>query len=177
MKKTKGYLHIYCGEGKGKTSILNGSAIRAKGAGFNVEYFRFLKNRPTAENIILEKLGIKIDSLYKFSTKFIWEMNEQEAEVFKTETYAGYLNVKKALQNPKVDVILIDELLGAVENGFISKTELINDLKNRLDHIEVLVSGRYSFNELDNLADLISVITPKKHYMNIGVSGREGIEY
>lgn len=177
MKKTKGYIHLYCGEGKGKTSILNGSAIRAIGAGFNVQYFRFLKNRPTAENAMLEKLGIKIDSLYKFSTKFIWEMNEQEAEVFKNETYTGYLNVKKALQDPKVDVILIDELLGAVENKFISKEELVSDLKERLEHIEVLISGRYSFEELDELADLISVIEPKKHYMNIGVNGREGIEY
>ncbi|WP_338984104.1 cob(I)yrinic acid a,c-diamide adenosyltransferase [Spiroplasma endosymbiont of Othius punctulatus] len=177
MKKDKGYIHIYCGEGKGKTSILNGSAMRAKGAGLNVLYFRFLKNRPTSENVMLEKLGIKITNFYESSTKFVWEMDEQEVQIFKDETYRGYKEIKNALKDEAVDVIFIDELLGSVENGFIKKDELIKDLIERKNHIEIFLSGRFSFPELDEIADLISVIQPKKHYMDIGVNGRKGIEY
>ncbi|AGR40804.1 cob(I)yrinic acid a,c-diamide adenosyltransferase [Spiroplasma taiwanense] len=81
MKKR--YLHIYCGEGKGKTSILNGTAIRAIGAGLKVKYIRFLKNRETSENKVLEKIGIKIENYYHFSKKFVWEMNLEEVELFK----------------------------------------------------------------------------------------------
>ena len=70
-------IHIYYGFGKGKTSTLNGSAIRAKSAGLKVAYVRFLKGRFTSENNLLEKCGIKIENFHH-TTKFTIEMNEEE---------------------------------------------------------------------------------------------------
>ncbi|ATZ16851.1 cobalamin adenosyltransferase [Williamsoniiplasma luminosum] len=173
----KGYIHIYCGEGKGKTSILNGMVLRALGAGKKVEYVRFLKNRPTSENAILEKLGVHIKSFYHFSTKFVWEMDPKEVETFKKETLEGYEYFKQQLKNEKLDILLADEILGAVQNGFIDQKDLVEALKNKSKHLEVALSGRYSFAELNQVANLISEIKPIKHYLDEGVIAREGIEF
>lgn len=173
----KGYLHIYCGEGKGKTSILNGMAIRACGVDMKVVYLRFLKNRPSAENKIIEEKCCKIERFYSSSTKFVWEMNEEEVIEFKRETLLGFDRIKECLQDTSIDLILIDELLGAVENKFIDKNELIEALKSRITDAEIAISGRYSFDELDEIADLISVITPKKHYFDDKIVARKGIEF
>ncbi|PPE05856.1 cob(I)yrinic acid a,c-diamide adenosyltransferase [Williamsoniiplasma lucivorax] len=173
----KGYIQIYCGEGKGKTSVLNGMVLRALGAGKTIDYVRFLKNRPTSENIILEKLGIHIKSFYHFSTKFVWEMDPKEVETFKHETLQGYEYFKNQLKNENLDILLADEILGAVQNGFINKHDLVEALKNKSTHLEVAMSGRYSFPELNQVAHLISEIKPIKHYLDEGVIAREGIEF
>lgn len=173
----KGYLQIYCGEGKGKTSILNGMVLRALGAKKTVKYLRFLKNRPTSENQVLASLGVKIKNYYDFSEKFIWEMNSHEIEIFKKETLIGYELFKQELINPTCNLLFADEILGALENNFIDKKEFVNLLKKRNPGLEVILSGRYSFPELDEIADLISEINPKKHYFSQNVPPREGIEF
>jgi len=173
----KGMIHIYCGNGKGKTSILNGMVVRAVGANLNIKYLRFLKNRETSENKVLNKIGIEVESSYQFSTKFIWEMNEAEREMFKQETLNGIENLKKYLQDDSIDLILLDEILGVVENKFITEDELITLLLNRNPKIEVALSGRKIFKKLEDIADLISVVEPKKHYFEKKVIARLGIEY
>ncbi|AHI53265.1 cob(I)yrinic acid a,c-diamide adenosyltransferase [Spiroplasma culicicola] len=173
----QGYIHIYCGEGKGKTSILNGMAVRAVGSNMKVKYIRFLKNRPTSENKVLEKIGVEVENYYHFSTKFIWDMNEQEVEEFKIETQKGFERLKELLKSNEVDLIIVDEILGALENKFIDKEEFVLALKTRNQNIEVALSGRYSFEQLDEIADLISEVKPKKHYFEKGVNSRKGIEF
>lgn len=177
QQKNKGYIHIYYGEGKGKTSNLNGMVLRALGADKKIIYLRFLKNRETSENKVLKQLGIEVQNFYKFSKKFFWEMNEQEKQIFKQETLNGYKVFQESLQNPDLDFIFVDEILGAIENGFIDKTTLVNDLKKRLKHQEVLLSGRYSYEELNDISDLISEIKSEKHYFNKKVEPRFGVEY
>ncbi|AXK50769.1 cob(I)yrinic acid a,c-diamide adenosyltransferase [Spiroplasma alleghenense] len=177
VKQEKGYVHIIMGEGKGKTSALNGMALRAAGDGWTVKYVRFLKNRPTSENKMLKKAKIKVENFYHFSKKFIWEMNETEVEEFKTETRKGFEHLKNLLQDSNNNMILIDELLGAIENKFIDEDELITALKNRRPGIEIGISGRYASDKLIEFADLVSKIEPVKHYFEKGVEARKGIEY
>ncbi|ATZ16686.1 cob(I)alamin adenosyltransferase [Entomoplasma freundtii] len=173
----KGYLHIYCGEGKGKTSVLNGMVLRALGAKKRVKYLRFLKNRPTSENDILAELGVKIENFYDSSQKFVWEMKPEEVAIFKAETLIGYEQLKQELKAPTCDLLLVDEVLGALENGFIDKQEFVELIRTRHPHLEVAISGRYSYPELDEIADLISEIKPKKHYFTQKVPPRKGIEF
>lgn len=175
--KNQGYLHIYCGEGKGKTSILNGMVLRALGANKKVLYIRFLKNRETSENKILEKIGVPVHSFYYSSTKFVWEMDDQEKAIFASETQQGYHYLIDQLHNPEWDVIFVDEVLGAIQNQFIDQNDFINQLNNRLPHLEIVLSGRYSYPELDEIADLISEVKLVKHYFEKKVASRKGIEF
>lgn len=176
-KHKEGCIHLYYGNGKGKTSILNGMAIRALGASHQVCYIRFLKNQETSENKILEQLGIKVNNFYYFSDKFIWEMDAEERHQFKLETQKGFAFLKAQLQNPQWNLILVDEILGAVQNHFIEIDELITELKNRIPHQEVVLSGRPAFSELMELADLISEVKEIKHYFTQKIPPRKGIEY
>lgn len=174
----KGYIHIYKGEGKGKTSILNGMVIRALGNNLRVFYLRFLKNRPSGEIDFLEKFAeITIKSFYQSSEKFFWEMNDQEKEKLKAETNQGLAYLKKLSQSNDVDLIVVDEILGCIQNNLINEQELITILKNKNPNIEIALSGRYASYALENIADLISEVHAKKHYFNNGQIARKGIDY
>ncbi len=180
MKQPQGYIHIYKGEGKGKTSILNGSIVRALGRDWHVKYIRFLKNTPSGELLFFQKYHIhnlEIINTYHFSIKFVWEMNDAEKNKFKEETQHGFEQMKVLLQDDTVDYVLADEILGAIENGFLDEQEVIASLKNKKPHIEVALSGRYCSDKLMAVADLVSEIIPNKHYFDKKVYAREGVEY
>lgn len=174
----KGYIHIYKGEGKGKTSILNGMVVRALGNDLSVYYLRFLKNRPSGEIDFLNKVGeLTIKSFYNFSKKFFWEMNDQEKELLQQETNQGLQYLKELSQSDNVDLIVVDEILGCIQNNLIKEQELINILKNKKSNIEIALSGRYASFALEQVADLISEVNPKKHYFESGQVARKGIDY
>ncbi|MGL5268768.1 MAG: cob(I)yrinic acid a,c-diamide adenosyltransferase [Spiroplasma sp.] len=174
----KGYIHIYKGEGKGKTSILNGMVVRALGNNLRVYYLRFLKNHPSGEIDFLQKSSqIIIKNFYQSSKKFFWEMNDQEKNVLKEETNQGLKHLKAISQSDDVDLIVVDEILGCIQNNLIKEQELINILKNKKSNIEIVLSGRYASFALEQIADLISEISAKKHYFDSGQIARKGIDY
>lgn len=174
----KGYIHIYKGEGRGKTSILNGMVIRALGNNLQVYYLRFLKNRPSGEIDFLEATGkLEIKSFYQFSQKFFWEMNNEEKNNLKIETQQGLQYLKNLTQRSDVDLIVVDEILGCIQNGLIKEQDLIEILVTRKATIEVALSGRYLSPSLEAVADLVSEINNKKHYFETGQIARKGIDY
>lgn len=176
----QGYTHIYYGTGKGKTSILNGMTIRALGNNWKVKYLRFLKNRKSGEIVFFQALNnsnLTLQSFYSSSDKFIWDMNDDERKVFKAEMLVGIEQLKQDLLNPKIDMIVCDELLDCVINKFISEEELIAIIKTKIPRIELAISGHYISDAWIKVADLVSEVKPIKHYFNAGVSGREGIEW
>jgi cob(I)alamin adenosyltransferase len=126
---------------------------------------------------IMAKIGIEIENHYHFSTKFIWEMNDEERATFKAETRAGFAKFAAALKSGQYDLVLADEILGTVENQFITEAELIDALKNKAPHVEVALSGRKLFPALEKVANLISEVNPVKHYFDEGTNARLGIEY
>lgn len=174
----KGYIHIYKGEGRGKTSILNGMVIRALGNNLRVYYLRFLKNRPSGEIDFLEATGkLEIKSFYQSSPKFFWEMNNEEKNNLKIETQQGLQYLKNLTQRSDVDLIVVDEILGCIQNGLIKEQDLIEILVTRKATIEVALSGRYLSPSLEAVADLVSEINNKKHYFETGQIARKGIDY
>lgn len=174
----KGYIHIYKGEGRGKTSILNGMVIRALGNNLRVYYLRFLKNRPSGEIDFLEATGkLEIKSFYQSSQKFFWEMNDEEKNNLKIETQQGLQYLKNLTQRSDVDLIVVDEILGCIQNGLIKEQDLIEILVTRKATIEVALSGRYLSPSLEAVADLVSEINNKKHYFETGQIARKGIDY
>jgi len=163
--------------GKGKTSTLNGSAVRAKGAGMKVLLFRFLKGVATSEDTPLNQLGITI---YKTQTskKFVIQMNDEEKNQTKEELKLSLEDLRLMYQN--YDVIILDEFLDLmVDNVSLLKEgeaiELLTELKQ--SGKEIMVSGHYKLNKLFKLADLVTHYTPEKHYYEQGQKARKGIEY
>ena len=166
-------IHIYYGFGKGKTSTLNGSILRAKGAGFNPIVFRFLKGRLTNEDKIIKSLEIPLFSSHS-STKFVIQMNEEEKEIAKNEVMN---QIDQIICKSKIhDFIVLDEFLDIVYLEFITQKKMISILKKISKTSEVLISGHYELTEVFKIADLITYYDPKKHYFN-RQKAREGIEF
>jgi len=174
----KGYIHLYKGEGKGKTSILNGMVIRALGNNLTVHYLRFLKNRPSGEiDFLKTHTKITIESFYESSQKFFWEMDEGEKAILKAETNEGLMRLATLSQDDTVDLIVVDEILGCIQNNLIKEQDLIKILKNKKPQIEIALSGRYASFALEQTVDLISEVKAIKHYFDTGQIARKGIDY
>ncbi len=171
-------VHIYYGFGKGKTSILNGSAIRALGANLNVKYIRFLKNRPTSENKILNNLGIKIENFHFNNPKFIWEMNLVERAQLKKDTEIGINRFLELVKDDTIDMLLCDELTDCITNKLVSEAKIIEILKSNSNNKEILISGHNEHQKLHQYADLISKVVSEKHYFDDkSIIARKGVEF
>ena len=168
----KGMVHIYTGDGKGKTSSAMGLAIRCTGYGKNVTVYQFLKATPTGELLSLEKLGIKVIRV-NTCEKFYYEMNDEEKLVTKTETEG----ILKALMLENTDLLILDEILCAVNNKIIDIDTVINIIKNKRDNTELGLTGRNAPEKLLEYADYVSEIKCLKHPYKKGIDARCGIDF
>lgn len=169
-------IHIYWGLGKGKTSTLNGMALRAKGADLKVGIFRFLKGRETSEDAILRGAGINVLSFHS-SNKFVLQMSPEESFKARSEAIAGMKYI--ATNKKNFDMIILDELLDlcASNVNFLTENQLIEFVESLGDEVEVVLSGHTKLDNLFNKSDLITEYTPTKHYFEKGIKARKGIEF
>ena len=170
-------LHIYYGMGKGKSSTLNGSAVRATGAGMKVVLFRFLKGRKTSEDDPLKKIGI---SVYKTQTseKFVIQMSEKEKKKTKIELDEYIQKLRDIYQ--EFDLVILDEFLDLIVENVSLMTEeeiisILQEIKN--DGKEIMISGHVKNDNIFQLADLITYYNPERHYFEQGQQARKGIEF
>lgn len=177
MEKQTGYIHIYCGDGKGKTTAATGLAVRAAGSGMKVLFARFLKNENSAELCVLDQIpGIEVIHLPK-SYGFYNTQSEEE----KAETKQMYEELwKYALDRAKngaCDMLVMDEFMAADRYGLIPHEEAIQFLKEKPEGLEVVLTGRDPSDELLELADYISEVKMVRHPFEKGIRARKGIEY
>ncbi len=173
----KGLIHIYCGEGKGKTTAAVGLGIRAAGSQLPVIFVQFMKDNTSSEiNILREIKNIHILHAPK-NYGFYSCMNDYEKEETKI-MYEDLLN--KAIELAKEIVIdgllILDEIISAYEYQLISRDLLINFLKQKPANLEVVLTGRDPTKELIELADYITEMKKIKHPYDKGVKARAGIE-
>lgn len=173
----KGYIQVYTGDGKGKTTAALGLAIRAAGAGHKVKIAQFMKAMFTSEMNVID--NIENIELFRASTikKFIWHMTKIEMESLKKDTQKLLYEVMKWNQQHKADVIILDEILGALSCELVTKDQIEKLLDSKSDQIELVLTGRNAPDWLIEKADLVSEIKPIKHYMDSGVNARKGIEF
>ena len=177
MDKSKlGLIHIYTGDGKGKTTAALGLILRASGRGLHVVLGQFLKGRETGELHTLSLLpGVRVFR-GKPLTKFSFQMNEQEkAEVLQShnefiQELAWYC------RQEETDLLVLDEVIGACGTHLLDESLLIDFLKHKPKHLEVVMTGRNPSPELLELADYVSEICKRKHPCDKGIPAREGIE-
>lgn len=170
----KGLVHIYTGDGKGKTTAAVGLAVRARGAGLSVLLVQFLKGRETAELGPLASLGVEI-LRDEQTRKFLFYMNAAERAECLRRQHAVF--EKAAALLPRYDLVILDELLGAVAVEAVALGEAARLVRGKPERTELVLTGRDAPDELTGLADYVSEIRAVRHPYEQGVGARRGIEF
>ncbi len=169
----KGYLQVYTGDGKGKTTAALGLALRAAGAGLNVLWAQFVKEGEYSEITSLKKFENQI-TIKQFGTpQFI--MNKPSAQD-KERALSGLKEIAMDLTSGQYDVVILDEANVAVDLDLFSIEQLLEYIENRQKQTEVIITGRNAHPLLLKVADLVTEMKEIKHYYDQGVDGRLGIE-
>jgi cob(I)alamin adenosyltransferase len=178
MKGMKGLIHVYTGDGKGKTTAAIGLGVRASGRGLKVLMVQFLKGTPTGELFSLKLLEPGFE-LYrgKELKKFTWEMSQEEKVQTAAEQQELFQYAKTAALRGGTDLLILDEALGAITTGMLSKADVLEFVQNKPESLELVLTGRNAPAELTELADYVSEIRAVKHPAEKGIMGRKGIEF
>ncbi len=149
--------------------------MRAAGRGLKVLVVRFLKNDRSGEVNVLEQIpGITVESCKK-SFGFSWNMTPQEKQEAR-EYYTGLFR-DAWKKGAEADVLIMDELCGAISLGFVEEELVLNALRQKPDRLEAVLTGRGPSRELVELADYVTEMKMVKHPYEKGIAAREGIEW
>ncbi len=172
----KGLVHLYYGDGKGKTSAALGVALRAIGYGMRVLIIQLMKGREWTGEYKVQEL-LKNLRVEQYGTPSFINLYTPESKD-KERALEGLKKARDAMNNNEVDLVIIDEALYAVEFGLIPLKELIDLIKNKPSNVElILTGGRQPPIELIDLADYVSHIVMEKHPYMEGILARKGIDY
>ena len=176
-EKDLGRIHIYCGNGKGKTTAALGLGIRAAGRGKQVVIARFLKTENSGEVFTLRQIpGVQVLPCEK-SFGFTFQMT-QEAKRKAAYYYSQmFEHAVEIAEKRKGDMLILDEILAACQEGFVAKERLEAFLKTKKKNLEVIITGRGPWNAVFELADYVTEMKQIRHPYEKGVLAREGIEY
>jgi len=166
-------VQIYTGDGKGKTTAAMGLALRAKGQGLCVKAVQFLKGRDSGEVKMLQKLGVEVRRV-SAGGRFFWDLNAGEKAQLRRDAEAMLAVIYGWLDT--VDVLVLDEALGALHGGLVTMEELTGIIDRR-GGTEIVLTGRSAPDELIRRADLVTEMRPVKHYIDAGIKARKGIEF
>ena len=168
----RGYIHVYTGNGKGKSTAAFGLAVRALCAGKSVYVGQFVKSMKYNETKIEGMFEhIRIEQLGRGC--FI---NKNPEEIDIRMAHEGLAHCAEILQCGEYDVVILDELNIALYFGLVQVDEVLAAIRQRNPKVEVVVTGRYAPQELIDEADLVTEMKEVKHYYQQGVLSRNGID-
>ena len=171
----KGYIQVYTGDGKGKTTAALGLALRAAGYKHKVYIGQFLKGQEYGELLSAKKLSPYI-TIEQFGRKgFIHVTKDPDEEDIK-RAKRGLKKCLEAMLSRKYRIIILDEINVAVDLNLITEEEVHEFLDKRPEDVEIILTGRYAPPSFLKRADLVTEMKEKKHYYKKGVKAREGIE-
>lgn len=176
----RGYIQIYTGNGKGKTTASLGLAMRALGRNWKVLVIMFTKggdnygelasfrNLSThiSDNLTIEQAGLD---------RIVYADNKCDGDC--QEIKRGWEIAKKAIQNNEYQLIVLDEINIAIDLKILDIDEVVEVLKNKPAAMEIVLTGRNAHPKAIEIAHLVSEIKPVKHYWDLGISARKGIEF
>lgn len=170
----KGYIQVYTGNGKGKTTAALGLCMRAIGAGKNVFFAQFVKGQIYSE----------VKAIHRFIPDITIKQYGLDCFIYNKPTQAdidlarkGLKEVSEIIDSGKYDIVVLDEANIALYYNLFSVDELITILKSKPEETEIIITGRYAPSELIEIADLVTEMKEIKHYYSTGIEAREGIEH
>jgi len=171
-----GQLQIYTGNGKGKTTAALGLALRAYGAGLKILFAQFVKGMEYSEIKALQKLSDRLDYRIYGRDCFIHKKPEQ---IDIEKAIKHFEEVRNILTPDCIyDLVILDELNIAAYFKLIPLDQIIEMVRNRPPHVELVITGRYAPEELISMADLVTEMKEVKHYYTEkDLQAREGIEF
>lgn len=175
-----GYIQIYTGNGKGKTTASLGLAMRALGRNWKVLIIMFTKGGDNygeltsfrnlspeiKNNLTIEQAGL---------SRIVYAKNKNTDD--EKEIKRGWEIAKKAIQNNEYQLIILDEINIAIDLKILDINEVVEILKSKPQNMEIVLTGRNAHPKAIECAHLVSKIEPVKHYWNLGISARKGIEF
>jgi len=175
MSLEKGYIQIYTGNGKGKTTAALGLALRAAGRGLKTFIVQFMKNSPYGEIKILEQMPNWVTLEYYGNDSFVFS-NKAAGETDIYMAQQALHRARKAMSSNKYDIVIMDEVCVALFFALLKTQDVLSLLEEKPGNIELILTGRYCPPELIEKADLVTEMQEIKHYYQKGVAARKGIE-
>lgn len=174
MAENRGLIHVYCGDGKGKTTAAVGLAVRAAGRNFRVTMVQFLKSTDTGELNSLKKIGgIRLIRSQE-ALGFTFRMNEEQKRHAAAVQQQLWEQALVAVESS--DLLILDEVMAALSSGMISESQVLDFLDKKPEDLEVVLTGRNPPKAVLERADYISEIKKIRHPFDSGIPAREGIE-
>jgi cob(I)alamin adenosyltransferase len=174
MAAQKGLIHVYTGNGKGKTTAAIGLGIRAVGAGLRVHMIQFMKGRRYSEIDTLEK--IPNFTVVQFGRdEFVSKETPEQIDIDLAQKGLAY--ARDTLQKNEYDVVILDEIDVAIDYHLLSIPDVMNLIKQKPEKMELVLTGRYAPPEIIQQADLVSEILEIKHPFQKGIPCRKGIDW
>ena len=170
-----GRIHIYYGDGKGKTTAAVGLAVRAAGSGLKVLFFQFLKDNSSNERKILEALPGVTCLPGREPVKFVSKMNGDERIEFRHYNNKALDEIIKFCG--PFDMLILDEALCALNLEVLSEEKLISFIQHKPRGLEIVMTGPRLPDNLLEMADYVTEVRKVKHQFDLGRSARQGIEF
>jgi len=170
----KGYVQVYTGNGKGKTTAALGLALRAVGAGKRVYIAQFAKGREYSELKSLKRFYPRI-TVKQFGLKSFIRGKASAKDV--TAARCGLEAAGRAIRSGKFNLVILDEANIATYFNLFRAESLLALLRDRPPHVEIVITGRYADKKIIEAADLVTEMREIRHYYAKGVKARQGIEH
>ena len=175
-----GYIQVYTGNGKGKTTASLGLAMRALGRCWRVLIIMFMKGGDDYGELnsfsnLSPEIARNLTIIQAGPDRIVYNNNKTEKD--ESVIKEGWEIAKKAIRNDEYNLIILDEANIAIDMGFIDLAEMLEVLKNKPEEMEIVLTGRNARQEIIDISHLVSEIKPVKHYWDTGIAARKGIEY
>ena len=175
---TQGYVHIYTGKGKGKTTTAIGLAISSLGWGKSSFIIQFMKGQPCGEMKFILSLNNPLITLEQYGCPdFFYPDDRSQFALHREKALAGLKRAEEIIGQGKYDILILDEILNAIHYGLIDESSIEEILLSKPQEMELILTGRFASEKIIAMADLVSEIEEIKHYYNKGIDARKGIEF
>ena len=169
----QGLIHLYTGDGKGKTTAAVGLSVRAAGNGMRVWFLQFMKGRPSGEIAVLERLpGVTVRR--GECQKFSFQMTEEEKKAVRFQQ--DELLREAVSQLEEIDLLVLDEVTSAISTGLLGEEDLKKLLTQKPPQLELVLTGRDPADYMIEAADYLTQMVKQKHPYDRGIAARRGIE-
>ena len=170
----KGYIHIYTGPGKGKTTAAIGLGMRAAGSGMKVHMIQFMKGRRYSELESIDKIP-NFSFVQHGRDEFVNKEKPEKIDIDLAKK--GFVHAKDVIKKGTYDMVILDEINVAVDFNLIDVHNVIKLIEEKPEELELVLTGRYAHPELTRCADYVTEMLEIKHPYQQGVEARKGVDF
>ena len=175
MPLEQGFVQVYTGNGKGKTTAAIGQAVRALGSQLKVLLVQFMKDYPYGEVTVLENLSPHLELRRYGNDSFVFQ-KRPPSQTLKDQVKQGLDQALADMRGGRFDLVILDEVCVSVYFGLLNEEEVMAFIKQKPHQVELILTGRYCPKGILDAADLVTEMKEIKHYYQQGILTRKGIE-